>query len=41
MEPGRTPGGPSFQLHREQLVEEIGPRLLNLVGNVRTVMSRP
>jgi DNA-binding IclR family transcriptional regulator len=32
--------GPSFQLQREQLVDDIGPRLLNLVGNVRTAMSR-
>jgi len=31
--------GAAFQLGRERLVEEIGPRLLNLVGNVRSAIT--
>lgn len=27
-------GGPSFQLPREQLVDDIGPRLINMVNNI-------
>jgi DNA-binding IclR family transcriptional regulator len=33
--------GASFQMGREKLEQEIGPRLLNLVGNVRTAMINP
>jgi DNA-binding IclR family transcriptional regulator len=33
--------GASFQLGRERLEKEIGPRLLNLVGNVRSAMTYP
>jgi len=33
--------GASFQMGREKLTQEIGPRLLNLVGNVRTAMTNP
>jgi DNA-binding IclR family transcriptional regulator len=33
--------GASFQLRQKVLEEDIGPRLLNLVGNTRTAMSRP
>lgn len=32
--------GAAFQLRRQLLEDDIGPRLLNLVGNVRTAMSR-
>jgi DNA-binding IclR family transcriptional regulator len=31
--------GAAFQLGREKLTREIGPRLLNLVGNVRSAMT--
>ncbi len=31
--------GASFQLRRELLENDIGPRLLNLVGNVRSALS--
>jgi DNA-binding IclR family transcriptional regulator len=31
--------GASFQLRQQVLEEDIGPRLLNLVGNVRTALS--
>lgn len=33
--------GAAFQLARERLEGEIGPRLLNLVGNVRSAMAYP
>jgi DNA-binding IclR family transcriptional regulator len=33
--------GPAFQMGRERLEAEIGPRLLNLVGNVRSALSTP
>jgi DNA-binding IclR family transcriptional regulator len=33
--------GAAFQMGREKLMREIGPRLLNLVGNVRTAMTNP
>ena len=33
--------GAAFQLPRERLEDEIGPRLLNLVGNVRSAMAYP
>lgn len=32
--------GASFQLRRQMFEDDIGPRLLNLVGNVKTAMSR-
>jgi DNA-binding IclR family transcriptional regulator len=32
--------GASFQLGREIFEKDIGPRLLNLVGNVKTALSR-
>lgn len=31
--------GASFQMPRQVLVDDIGPRLINLVGNVRTALS--
>jgi DNA-binding IclR family transcriptional regulator len=31
--------GAAFQLSRERLVREVGPRLLNLVGNVRSALT--
>lgn len=34
-------GGPAFQLTKKMLEEDIGPRLLNLVGNVLTALGRP
>ncbi len=33
--------GASFQMGRDKLLGEVGPRLLNLVGNVRTAMTNP
>jgi DNA-binding IclR family transcriptional regulator len=33
--------GPAFQMGRARLEAEIGPRLLNLVGNVRSRLSTP
>jgi DNA-binding IclR family transcriptional regulator len=32
--------GASFQLRRQSIEDDIGPRLLNLVGNVKTALSR-
>ncbi len=32
-------GAPAYQLSRERLVQEIGPRLVNLVRNVETVLN--
>jgi hypothetical protein len=32
--------GASFQMGRDVIEADIGPRLINLVGNVRTAMSR-
>lgn len=32
-------GGPAFQLTKNMLENDIGPRLLNLVGNVRTALA--
>jgi DNA-binding IclR family transcriptional regulator len=31
--------GPSFQMTKQLFESEIGPRLINLVGNVRTALS--
>jgi len=33
-------GGPSFQMTRKLIETDIGPRLLNLVGNVKTALRR-
>ena len=33
-------GGPAFQLTKEMMVNDIGPRLLNLVDNVRTALAK-
>ena len=33
-------GGPSFQLTKTMIETDIGPRLLNLVGNVRTALEK-
>lgn len=33
-------GGPSFQFTKEKIESDIGPRLLNLVGNVKTALAK-
>jgi hypothetical protein len=32
-------GGPSFIMNREKLEEDIAPRLLHMVNNIRTEIS--
>jgi len=32
-------GGPSFQMTKEKIENDIGPRLLNLVSNVKTALG--
>ncbi|WP_054698372.1 hypothetical protein [Geotalea toluenoxydans] len=36
---GFSCSGASFQLSRQLIESDIGPRLINLVGNVRTALS--
>ncbi len=33
-------GGPSFQMTKDRIETDIGPRLLNLVGNVKTALGK-